>query len=69
MLRAVEKGYGKTPAQVVINWLLRDPSVVAVVGAKRSDQVVQNAGADFKLTEDEAQRIEEVTASLCLDYF
>ncbi len=69
VLRSIGKRYGKTPAQVAINWLLRDPSVVAIVGAKRPEQVIQNAGAaDFKLTEDESHRIEEVTASLCLDY-
>ncbi len=70
MLRSIGERYGKTPAQAAINWLLRDPSVVAIVGAKRPDQIVQNAGAaGFKLTEEEARRIDEVTSNICLDYF
>jgi len=38
--------YGKTPAQVAINWVINVPGVTAaIVGAKRVEQVEDNLGA------------------------
>ncbi|MFN3803867.1 MAG: aldo/keto reductase [Pyrobaculum sp.] len=41
----IAKLYGKTPAQVALNWLTRDPTVLPIPGAKTPEQVVDNVGA------------------------
>jgi len=44
-LRPIAERYGKTVAQVAINWTLGFPGVTApIVGAKRPSQVLENAG-------------------------
>ncbi len=35
VLRDIARGRGKTVSQVALNWLIRDPNVVAIPGAKR----------------------------------
>lgn len=37
--------YGKTPAQVALNWLVEQGNVVPIPGAKNPQQASQNAGA------------------------
>jgi aryl-alcohol dehydrogenase-like predicted oxidoreductase len=46
ILFAVADDYGKTPAQVALNWLLRQPSVTApIIGARTMEQLEDNLGA------------------------
>jgi aryl-alcohol dehydrogenase-like predicted oxidoreductase len=45
-LFAVARQLGKTPAQVAINWLLRQPGVTApIIGARTIEQLENNLGA------------------------
>ncbi|MGC8582553.1 MAG: aldo/keto reductase [Thermoproteus sp.] len=37
--------YGRTPAQVALNWMIRDPIIYPIPGAKTPEQVAENAGA------------------------
>lgn len=37
--------YGKTPAQIALNWLMCQPGVIPIPGIKSAAQVEQNAGA------------------------
>jgi aryl-alcohol dehydrogenase-like predicted oxidoreductase len=37
--------YGKTQAQVALNWLICQPGVIPIPGIKNAEQVEQNAGA------------------------
>ncbi|MFX0067337.1 MAG: aldo/keto reductase [Candidatus Hermodarchaeota archaeon] len=47
-----------TMAQLALSWTIRDPTVVAIPGAKSVTQLEDNANAaDFQLTEDVIQRI------------
>jgi aryl-alcohol dehydrogenase-like predicted oxidoreductase len=44
-LTELSHNYGKTPAQVALNWLMCQPGVIPIPGIKSATQVEQNAGA------------------------
>lgn len=59
VLKEIGDRRGKTIAQVALNWLLREPTVVAIPGAKGPAQVEANAGASgWRLAADEIKRID-----------
>ncbi len=60
LLEEKDKEHGRSPAEVAIAWTLRHPAVTAaVVGGRRPDQVDGIIGAaEFRLSEDELERIE-----------
>ena len=61
-LRQVGEHYGVTPAQVALAWLLLDPQVIVIPGARSVAQLEANAAAaDLRLTPGDALRIEEAT--------
>ncbi len=55
------KKYGKTPAQVAINWVVGVEGVTsAIVGAKRPEQIEDNVGAlGWSLDADDHQRLSD----------
>ena len=55
---------GKSYAQISLNWLLRQPGVVApILGARRLDQLEDNLGAaGWKLSGDQVSRLSEASA-------
>ena len=65
-VRPIAQDRGKTLAQLAIAWVLQQPGVTsAIVGARRPDQVEQNAGgADWCLTDEELKRIDAELAAL-----
>ena len=60
LLRAIGKHHGRSPGEVAVAWVLRDPSVTgAIVGARRPDQVRGVVGAaEFRLSPRESTEIE-----------
>ncbi|MDQ6885190.1 MAG: aldo/keto reductase [Candidatus Dormibacteraeota bacterium] len=57
-LREIGKVHGATPSQIALAWLIRIPNVVAIPGASRASQVVENAAAaDIALSGEEAERL------------
>ena len=58
---AVAEETGKSYAQVALNWLLRQPGVVApIIGARRLDQLEDNLGAaGWALDEGQVRRLSE----------
>jgi aryl-alcohol dehydrogenase-like predicted oxidoreductase len=61
-LREIGEAYGKTPAQVALNWLIAQGNVIPIPGAKNADQIRMNAGAlNWTMTEAERDRIDRVT--------
>lgn len=59
VLERVGSRRGKTPAQVALNWLLFQPSVLPIPGSKRASHVDEAAGAaDWRLTEAEWAEID-----------
>jgi aryl-alcohol dehydrogenase-like predicted oxidoreductase len=59
ILASIANVHNKTPAQVALNWLISKPNVVAIPGAKKSEHVVDSAGAvDWRLTESEIEKLD-----------
>jgi aryl-alcohol dehydrogenase-like predicted oxidoreductase len=65
LLRSIGDGYGKTPGQVALRWLLdQQGSVVPIPGAKNASQAEHNAGTlSFQLTPDEIGQLDQATRS------
>jgi aryl-alcohol dehydrogenase-like predicted oxidoreductase len=62
-LEAAGRNHGRTMAQAALAWLLKDPNVVVIPGAKTLVQLEENVGgADWQLTQVELDRIEEAYA-------
>lgn len=62
LLRRIAQEHGKTPSQVALNWLLRQPGVVVIPGAKNATQARENAGAlGWLLSEEEAEALDRAT--------
>ena len=64
VLQPIAKAHATSVATVALAWILAKPFVTSVIiGAKRVDQLQQNLSAvDLQLTEDEMQKLDEVSA-------
>ncbi len=61
-LREIGTHYDKSPTQVALNWLIRQPGVVAIPGVKNAAHAHSNAGAyGWSISDNEAQRLSEVS--------
>ncbi len=67
-LREVGEKYGRTPAQVALNWLITSsPNVVVIPGAKRPEQVEQNAGAaGWRLKFEDWLKLEQLSRGVTI---
>ena len=63
LLRSIGDGYGKTPGQVALRWLLdQEGSVVPIPGAKNARQAEHNAGVlSFQLDPAEIDQLDQAT--------
>lgn len=62
LLDEIAQKHAVTPSQVALNWVIQfqGKTVVAIPGATRVKQAVQNAGAmHFRLTDDEIAQLDE----------
>jgi aryl-alcohol dehydrogenase-like predicted oxidoreductase len=60
VLKEASNAHGHTLAQGALAWLLKDPNVVVIPGAKNVMQLEENVGgADWEFTSEELDRIEE----------
>jgi aryl-alcohol dehydrogenase-like predicted oxidoreductase len=62
LLREIGDRYSKTPGQVAIRWLIENPIVLPIPGAKNGEQAIENTGAlSFSLTSEEVDAISQAT--------
>lgn len=62
LLKQIGEKYGKTPAQVALNWLVFQDDVIPIAGCKNSEQVRQNVGAiGWEMNQDEFNQLEQIT--------
>ena len=62
LLREIGERYTKTPSQVALRWLIENPIVLPIPGAKNSKQATENAGAlSFSLTPQEVEALSQAT--------
>ncbi len=66
-LKPIAERYGRTCAQLAISWTLRRSEVTsAIVGARKPNQIIETAAADFELSDEDIQEIEQLLAD-CLE--
>ena len=64
LLRQIGERYSKTPSQVALRWLIENPIVLPIPGAKNSQQATENAGAlSFALTPEEVEALSQATVA------
>ena len=62
LLREIGAGRGATPAQVAVRWLIENPLVLPIPGAKNRRQAISNAGAlTFSLEPAEVEALDRAT--------
>jgi aryl-alcohol dehydrogenase-like predicted oxidoreductase len=62
LLRQIGERYSKTPSQVALRWLIENPIVLPIPGAKNGKQATDNAGAlTFSLTHEEVESLSHAT--------
>ena len=62
LLRQIGERDGKTPGQVALRWLIENPLVLPIPGAKNRKQAQSNAGAlSFCLTPEEVDALDQAT--------
>lgn len=62
LLREIGERYSKTPSQVALRWLIENPLVLPIPGAKNGKQAMENAEAlKFSLTDEEVRALNEAT--------
>jgi aryl-alcohol dehydrogenase-like predicted oxidoreductase len=62
LLTEIGDRYSKTPSQVALRWLIENPTVLPIPGAKNGKQAAANAGAlTFSLTADEVKALDDIT--------
>ncbi len=61
-LERIGKQHDRTPGQVALNWLARQPNVLPIPGAKDGRQAAENAASiDFAITDEEAAGLDRVS--------
>lgn len=62
LLRSMGEKYGKTVPQVALRWLIENPLVLPIPGAKNGKQAMDNAQAlTFSLTAEEVEMLSQAT--------
>jgi aryl-alcohol dehydrogenase-like predicted oxidoreductase len=62
LLSEIGAQYSKTPSQVALRWLIENPLVLPIPGAKNSRQAENNAGAlTFSLSPEEVEALNRAT--------
>ena len=68
-IRQIAEEHGVNPAEVAINWLLRQEDIVPIPGAKKRSQIERNIHAtQWCMTEDETSRLTAITDNLELNW-
>jgi len=68
LMKEIGGEHGKTLTQLALNWLIGKENVVAIPGAKRSRDVIENAGAsDWRMTMTELNILERATENIEFD--
>lgn len=62
LLQEIGEEYSKTPSQVALRWLIENPLVLPIPGAKNGRQAENNSGAlSFSLTHEEVEVLNQAT--------
>ncbi len=69
-MRQLAKSYDVTPAEVAINWLLKDKDIIPIPGVKKKSHIESNIHAtQWHLTNDEISQLTTITDTLELNWW
>jgi aryl-alcohol dehydrogenase-like predicted oxidoreductase len=64
LLQSIGEKYGRTPSQVALRWLIENPVVLPIPGAKNGRQAAENVQAlTFSLTAEEVSALSQATTA------
>ncbi|WOK99535.1 hypothetical protein Cni_G08247 [Canna indica] len=64
-IKEIGQNYGKTPTQVVLNWLIAQDNIVPIPGAKNAEQATEFLGAlGWRLTEQEIEEMRLIASKI-----
>ncbi|KAL6529817.1 hypothetical protein OROGR_015440 [Orobanche gracilis] len=64
-IKEIGESYGKTPTQVVLNWLTAQENVVPIPGARNGEQAKEFAGAvGWKLSEEQVEELRSMASEI-----
>ncbi|KAL6506827.1 hypothetical protein OROHE_022264 [Orobanche hederae] len=64
-IKEIGESYGKTPTQVVLNWLIAQENVVPIPGARNGEQAKEFAGSvGWKLTEGQVEELRSIASEI-----
>lgn len=64
-IKEIGEKYGKTPTQVVLNWLIAQENVIPIPGAKNAEQAKEFAGAlSWRLTGEEIAELRSLASEI-----
>ena len=70
LLREIAAAHSVTLAQAALRWVISQPGVIAIPGAKRPSQVEENVGAlGWSFSPDELAQLTAASADVGLSYF
>ncbi len=70
LMRAIAKKYDAIPAEVAINWLLKDNDIIPIPGAKKISHIESNIHATtWELTREEYDKLTRISNELELNTF
>ena len=68
-LREIAKSHDVSPAEVAINWTLKEKEVIPIPGAKKRSQIESNIHATkWKMSKDEISRLNTISKNLELNW-
>lgn len=63
-IQAAAQHHGKSPAQIVLRWLIQQPGVAAIPRTTKAERLAENIAIfDFRLSDDEMAAISVLTAA------
>lgn len=69
-IEKIAKELNKTPAQVVLNWLISKENVFAIFNTTKEEHLKENLGSlGWNLSEKDLERIDQSVKKVVLDYF
>ena len=70
LMKEIAEKHGVTPAQVAMNWLLKDEDIIPIPGAKKISHIDSNIqSTQWKLTKEEYTQLVKITDELELNTF
>ncbi|TRM78667.1 aldo/keto reductase, partial [Sulfolobus sp. B5] len=69
-INSIAKQLNKSPAQVVLNWLIMKDNVFAIFNSTKQEHIKDNLGSiGWKLGEEALRKLDEAVKKVTIDYF